>query len=620
MDQENLPGVLRYRDRTYYCDNCTDPGVMNARNHLQTLYDFWKDRFGWLSWNGMDALMDVTIRYNPGPGFHPPFWQGYTNDLYPPVDPARPRAVFDTGNLSLDFVAHEFGHGMNTATANLLHERHPGALDEHLSDCLAAFVSSDWVLFENTAWSADVGGIRNVANPELSALGWDSCSTCAFTGQPDRWTRFGTASKDHFLTHYNSGIPSKLCYLLAEGTGSGNKFNGQEVDGQGMMAASEVFHSVLRYYLTSASTFEDYVVALSAAALKYDVDHQQSGFPTTLATLDALTAVGLWAPPTTVPTSARALGRVGATDLGPDILLIAFRNRFTNKLNLAQYSPTNGWQQPYQPDEERSLPGGPDFAQERSSPSVDDLVYPVNESDGSKTVIWATVSGGAITAKAPLTEYLRAGDPVSAARLGPKLYAFQRTGQSTIRWTSSTGQSGLVRRLGVAYESVTPPDVVEHLGRLWVAYQPMTGEKTCLVNASESEIQADVWSTAYCPGSVDAYSAAVKPRWVTPPNSYLGGATLTEWDPYSYPAYVEPSKIRLIVSSVVEDVNYPSYSMAQVWVRTSGTGFVVGEERNVMQPIGGTPLAGKAAHVGSQLHQVVPRLDGVLLHRRKSGY
>lgn len=621
--QSLLPGVLKYRDSPYYCSGCSDTEVRAAKSYLQTLYGFWMDRFGWLSWDGADATMDVTIRYDSSTMISP-FWSGYPTDMSPPPDSSRPRAVFDAGNLSQDFLVHEFGHGMNQATANLAHSRHSGALDEHLADCLAALVGDDWVLFEGTNWASTFNGTRNVSHPELSALAWDSCTNCAFTGQPDRWTRFGTNPKDSWLVHYNAGIGNKVCFLIADGSGP-TGFNGQVVAGQGRAVAAEVFHNVLRYYLTSGSTFEDYVPALSAAALKYDVDHGLSTFPTTLATLDALTAVGIWDPPSTLPTSTHANGRVAATDhattSNAEALLVAFRNSATNMLTFMEYGPSTGWLQPYLPGESRELLGGPDFVQERSSLALDTVVYPVALNGGGQMIVSATVQNGLILVTHSIFPYWNQGDPISGARLGSDVYVLQRTQAGYLQWANASGQYGYVSRAGTNYLSYAPADVVESLGRLWVVYQPSAGSGVCLTNATESELQAATWSTPFCPGNLDGYSAAMIPKYVSGPEAVLGAPTLTQWDPSpGAGAYLYPDSIRLLVSSVVTEPDYPTYSLAQVWVRDNGFGTVVGQERNVMQPIAGTALAGKAAHVGEVLHQVFATTDGVLQHRKKRGY
>lgn len=219
--------TLRYRDNPYYCSiyPCHLYGdAADLYDNLKVMYDYWYDNFEWDSYDGEGSPMKAVYDYllcekndfeNPNDDCHvycnPPgypnecslmssepqegywngyYWEGSGNDFiyiyghatdsgmyyknfnrYPTdvTQPTEDIASFNSDNVSLDFVAHEFGHGFNAATSKLRYHVQPGAIDEHLCDCLAAHVDDDnWTLYENTAWATYYGGVRSLKNPSDS--------------------------------------------------------------------------------------------------------------------------------------------------------------------------------------------------------------------------------------------------------------------------------------------------------------------------------------------------------------------------------------------------------------------------------------------------------------------
>ena len=151
---------------------------------------------------------------------------------------------FGTNPLtSLDICAHEFGHGIDQFTGDLLYEHESGALDEGFADIWGASVEA-WADPTKNRWLIGeevLGGpIRNMANPN------------AF-GQPD--TYLGTNwvnqtgcspnyTNDYCGVHTNSGVLNFWYFLLSQGgTGTNDIGNAYNVTGLGISTAEEIAYA-----------------------------------------------------------------------------------------------------------------------------------------------------------------------------------------------------------------------------------------------------------------------------------------------------------------------------------------------------------------------------------------
>jgi Zn-dependent metalloprotease len=135
--------------------------------------------------------------------------------------------VFTRFTASLDVVAHELTHGVQSYTSNLAYRGQSGALNEHLADVFGALVRQ-WrrgETAERASWligaevlvpAATRRGIRDMEHPGTAftddpALGTDP--------QPDHMREIYDGPADSGGVHINSGIPNRAFVLVAQALG-----------------------------------------------------------------------------------------------------------------------------------------------------------------------------------------------------------------------------------------------------------------------------------------------------------------------------------------------------------------------------------------------------------------
>ena len=147
-------------------------------------------------------------------------------------------------------MAHEYGHAVDAAEANLEYQGESGALDESFADiygCLVeeyALGSNDWLMGEERC----TGAIRNIGNPNDE-------------GDPDTyggtyWASTAQGAADEGGVHTNSGVQNFWFYLLSNG-GSGTNDHGwgYGITGIGTSAAGQIAYRNHTTYLTSNSNY-----------------------------------------------------------------------------------------------------------------------------------------------------------------------------------------------------------------------------------------------------------------------------------------------------------------------------------------------------------------------------
>lgn len=219
-------------------------------------YNFFNNAFGYVSYDGIDAQMEIVNNLD-APGFCPnASWNGATIN-------------FCDGTATDDIIGHEWGHAYTEYTSNLVYAYQSGAINEAYSDIWGETIdlinnyedddenlafrtacnSSDrWLLGEDAASFG--GAIRDM---------WDP--TCF--GHPGKVTdgEYWCTGGDNGGVHINSGIPNHAYALLVEG---GN-FNGQTITGIGFTKAAHIFWRAQSEYLTTTSDFPALADALDAA-------------------------------------------------------------------------------------------------------------------------------------------------------------------------------------------------------------------------------------------------------------------------------------------------------------------------------------------------------------------
>ncbi|MCV7151577.1 M4 family metallopeptidase [Mycolicibacterium pyrenivorans] len=149
-----------------------DRAAVSAHANTAVVYDFFEDVLGRTSFDGNGALIEVSIRYNPG----------YTNAGYANAfwDSSRQQFAYgDSGYLqaALDIVGHEFTHAVVSYVVgdggSVLDYGESGALNEAYADILGVLVEGKsgadrWLVGEDS----DYGIVRNLADPTSIVTGF----------------------------------------------------------------------------------------------------------------------------------------------------------------------------------------------------------------------------------------------------------------------------------------------------------------------------------------------------------------------------------------------------------------------------------------------------------------
>jgi bacillolysin len=267
---EQFTGMAHALDRKVYENNTSSlvwqegdafPGALTIwqRNEVEAsghVYNFFKNAFGYVSYNGADIAMR-TINNNPNISCPNANWNGVT-------------ANYCNGTASDDVIAHEWGHAYTQYTSGLIYAYQSGAINESYSDIWGETVdllnnyedtaenlairtgtacnSARWKMGEDA--TAFGGAIRDMWNPNCN-------------GDPAKLTdsRYSCGDFDSGGVHINSGIPNHAYALLVDG----GSYNGQVINGVGFVKAAHIFWRAQNVYLTATSDFGNLADALEAA-------------------------------------------------------------------------------------------------------------------------------------------------------------------------------------------------------------------------------------------------------------------------------------------------------------------------------------------------------------------
>jgi Zn-dependent metalloprotease len=225
----NLPGALVCSESK----GCTssDEDTINAWDQFKQTYDYFKNVHNRDSWDNKGGKLMGTVHYSTN--YQNAYWNGT-------------QMVFGDGFVGLDVTAHELGHAVCQATANLTYKSQSGALNESYSDVWGAMVDrEDWQIGEDIP----IGVIRDMSDPNAY-------------GQPKDMDEYKNyIFYDNGGVHINSGIPNYACYLASDGGAN----NGVTVKGQGRDKVEKVWYRAESTKLTSSSKFADFATAAIAS-------------------------------------------------------------------------------------------------------------------------------------------------------------------------------------------------------------------------------------------------------------------------------------------------------------------------------------------------------------------
>ena len=281
--KDRLPGKL------VRCEGgrkSADVAVNEAYDYSGDTYDFYRELFGRNSLDnaGMTLVSSVHVGEPNGSGKYQPmdnaFWDG-GQMAYGDGD----GVVFQRFTRSLDVVAHELTHGVQSYTSNLVYRGQSGALNEHFSDVFGILVrqwrrqepveKTDWLIGAEVLVPAKTRrGIRDMLNPGTAYaddpdLGSDP--------QPAHMKHLYEGGADNGGVHLNSGIPNRAFALSAVGLG-GNAWD---------VAGRIWFDAMLQ--LSRASVFAD----MAAITVQIAGDADRFGKDAKRIVRDAWKKVGL---------------------------------------------------------------------------------------------------------------------------------------------------------------------------------------------------------------------------------------------------------------------------------------------------------------------------------------
>ncbi len=200
-------------------DKAADPAAQEAFQYSGVVYDFYKDVFGRDSLD--DNEMNLISCVHWGRDINNAFWDG-RRMVYGDGD----GKVFNRFTKSLDVIAHEMTHGVQTHTSNLKYYGEPGALNESFSDVFGVLIKQ-WHLGQN-AEDADwlIGGDLPVPGNGIRAIR-DMGPEKAYVDhpllgtdpQPKHYKDRYTGPQDNAGVHINSSIPNLAFYKVAKALG-----------------------------------------------------------------------------------------------------------------------------------------------------------------------------------------------------------------------------------------------------------------------------------------------------------------------------------------------------------------------------------------------------------------
>lgn len=254
------PGTLR---RTEGAGPTWDGHIDRNYDHIGTTYQCFETIFGRDSFDDRGAAITSTVHY--GDGYVNAYWDG-TQIVFGDGD------GFNSGELGLDLdvVSHEIAHAVTQYESGLVYRSESGALNESLSDMVAAICESwsrggaldadVWKIGEDI-WTPHVNGdaLRYMDSPTRDGSSRDY--------YPERYT----GSSDNGGVHWNSGIPNLVFKLLVTGGPHPRGKTATWVNGIGMNRAAQTFYFAATNYFTATTTLSQAkAYTIQAAQDRYD--------------------------------------------------------------------------------------------------------------------------------------------------------------------------------------------------------------------------------------------------------------------------------------------------------------------------------------------------------------
>ncbi len=233
-----------------------DVAVDEASASIEATLAMFAQGFGRLSYDGRGAPVTLTVHY--GRDYDNAFWDG-THLVFGDGD----EKVFERFTKPGDVLAHEFAHAVTDYTAGFVYRDQAGALNESVSDVMAACfkqqlagesaAEGDWLIGEGIFVPAiQARALRDMAAPGTA---YDD-PTLGEDPQVGHMADFVHSQDDNGGVHLNSGIPNRAFQLAATAIG-----------GTSLEGAGQIWYAALTTgSLQPNSDFVDFAAATIAAA------------------------------------------------------------------------------------------------------------------------------------------------------------------------------------------------------------------------------------------------------------------------------------------------------------------------------------------------------------------
>ena len=237
---------------------------VDAHRYTGQVVDYFNTVHGRVSFDGAGGLHQTIAHV--GTNFSNGYWDGVKVNL---GDGSGNAATGDDYECSDDWLAHEWVHGYTQHTCGLIYNGESGALNESFSDVFAAFITGDWLVFEDAWLKASAPAWRNIMDPTNGGQwnGADPIGSVVSGHQPSHYSVRYTGPANNGGVHINSGIINNLFYLLT--VGGAHTVSGITVSGVGQAVAERLLWRCMTVNLVGqpSATFLDFREAMLDAAL-----------------------------------------------------------------------------------------------------------------------------------------------------------------------------------------------------------------------------------------------------------------------------------------------------------------------------------------------------------------
>jgi thermolysin len=234
---------------------------VDAHRYTAQVVDYFRTVHGRVSFDGAGGTHRNVVHL--GSNYDNGYWDGVQVNL---GDGSG--SYFDY-NTSDDWLAHEWTHAYTAHTCGLQYLNESGALNESFSDVFGAFITGDWLVFEDSWVPASAPACRNMVDPTNGGQwnGADWLGSISAGHQPSHYTQRYTGTGDNGGVHVNSGIVNNLFYLLT--VGGTHTVSGIAVAGVGQSVAERLLWRCMTVNLVGQpnATFLQFREAMLDAAL-----------------------------------------------------------------------------------------------------------------------------------------------------------------------------------------------------------------------------------------------------------------------------------------------------------------------------------------------------------------